>query len=80
MVTKEEVLKELKEIIDPHTQMNIVDMGLVQEIEINEDQKRIYVKFKPTTPFCPITKFFDTRIRDIISAMGYDPEVEIVLD
>jgi metal-sulfur cluster biosynthetic enzyme len=76
--TKKDVEKALSEIVDPHTGIDIVKMGLVEKIEINEQQKRIYVVFRPTSPYCPITRFFDTRIRDLVKGLGYEPEVEIV--
>jgi len=52
MPTEEEVVKTLKEIIDPHTQMNVYDMGLISELKVTKDN--VSLTFRPTSPFCPL--------------------------
>ena len=42
MANKEELLEVLKGVIDPEIGINIVDLGLVYEVESNEDTKRNY--------------------------------------
>ena len=37
MVSKEAVMEQLKEIIDPEVGVNIVDMGLIYEVKIEEE-------------------------------------------
>ena len=37
MVSKEDVIKALKNVIDPHIGISIVDMGLVKNVEIDEE-------------------------------------------
>ncbi|WP_457612341.1 metal-sulfur cluster assembly factor [Methanocaldococcus sp.] len=51
MVDKEKVIEALKKVADPHMGVNIVDMGLVQNLEVDEEGN---VKFKiiPTNPVC----------------------------
>lgn len=73
------VRKKLSEIIDPEVGINIVEMGLVQQIKIDEKNKTITVTFKPTSPFCPITGYFADRIKAAINELGYRCEVKMVL-
>lgn len=42
----------LKEVYDPELGINIVDLGLVYEIQ--EEPDRIYVRMTLTTPGCPM--------------------------
>jgi len=51
MVTEEEVMEELNNVIDPEIGMSIVDMGLVDEVKIEGD--KVSVSFHLTAPFCP---------------------------
>jgi metal-sulfur cluster biosynthetic enzyme len=50
--SKEEGVRDaLRAVIDPEIDMNVVELGLVREIEIHED--RAHVVMIMTTPFCP---------------------------
>jgi len=44
----------LYNVIDPEIGLNIVDLGLVYEINFNEESKDIYVTMTLTTQFCPM--------------------------
>lgn len=46
-----EVRARLSEVIDPEIGMNIVQLGLVRDVEIENDIARL--KMILTTPFCP---------------------------
>lgn len=51
MVTEETVFEAVKEIIDPEVGINIVDMGLIYGVDINEDTVDITMTL--TSPGCP---------------------------
>jgi metal-sulfur cluster biosynthetic enzyme len=45
-------LKEaLREVIDPEIGLNIIELGLVRDVHIEEDQAKVNMIL--TTPFCP---------------------------
>jgi metal-sulfur cluster biosynthetic enzyme len=49
---KAEGVKEaLRTVIDPEIGMNVVELGLVREIQISED--KVHLMMIMTTPFCP---------------------------
>ena len=50
MVTKEQVYEALHECYDPEIPVNIVDLGLVYDVEVNNDQ--VAVKMTLTAPGC----------------------------
>jgi len=54
-ITQEEVLTALKECYDPELPVNIVDLGLVYGVEINEDNK-VHVTMTMTTPGCGMAR------------------------
>jgi metal-sulfur cluster biosynthetic enzyme len=47
----ERVREKLSEVVDPEIGMNIIQLGLVRDIEIENDVARM--KMILTTPFCP---------------------------
>lgn len=50
--SKEDALREaLRVVIDPEIGMNVVELGLIRNIEIHED--RVHITMIMTTPFCP---------------------------
>ena len=52
MVTEDKIRDALKEVVDPELGVNIVDLGLIYEINIEE--KNVDIKFTLTSPGCPV--------------------------
>ncbi len=55
MVTVDQVLTALKSVKDPEIHKDIVSMGMIKDISINEDKLAFTLEL--TTPACP----FNTR-------------------
>ena len=54
VISKEEELVEtLRVVIDPEIGMNIIELGLVRNIELNEEDDSAKITMILTTPFCP---------------------------
>jgi metal-sulfur cluster biosynthetic enzyme len=52
MATEKDVISTLREIIDPHTNLSVYEMGLISEIKVTG--KSVSLTFRPTSPFCPL--------------------------
>jgi ring-1,2-phenylacetyl-CoA epoxidase subunit PaaD len=66
----------LREIPDPEIPIiNLVELGVVRDIEVNEDQ--ITVTVTPTYTACPAKKLFNDLILEKLHSKGYQ-NVEIV--
>ncbi len=51
----EEVIREaLKDIIDPEIGINIVDLGLIYDVEPNEETREVNINMTLTSPGCPV--------------------------
>ena len=52
MITEDEVRTMLRRVKDPELNLNIVDLGLVYEIEVTEG-KDVHIEMTLTSPGCP---------------------------
>ncbi len=76
---KEELLKLLKDVVDPELGINVVDLGLIYEIE--ERGEKIFVRMTLTSPMCPLGAFIVEEVeRKLKEATGKDVEIEITFD
>jgi metal-sulfur cluster biosynthetic enzyme len=64
-LTEENVKKALMQVDDPELGINIVDLGLVYEVDI-QDQKDVKVLMTLTTPFCPIGPSIKQQISQVL--------------
>jgi len=75
-ITKEQVLKKLEEVIDPELKVNIVDLGLIYEVEFSKKNVKITMTF--TTPACPLMPFIAGQVESKLKELGYaDPHVHV---
>ena len=58
----ESVIAALKTVVDPHTGMNVYDMGLISALEVTGDA--VSLTFMPTSPFCPVGVELAMSIRE----------------
>lgn len=77
MATKDEVEGQLKEVIDPELDVNIVDLGLVREIDVEDD--RVEVLMTLTTPGCPLHGVFDEMVRQEVGGLTDVNEIDVEL-
>lgn len=76
---KEMVLKKLSEVKDPELGIDIVSLGLVYGVEIDEKNKKADVKITFTTPACPLLGFIlDSVKRKLEEIKGWDFYVDVV--
>ncbi|NJE43367.1 metal-sulfur cluster assembly factor [Thermococcus sp. GR6] len=80
-VTREMILEKLKEVIDPEIGVDVVNLGLIYELDIRPD-KTVYVKMTMTTPGCPLTMWILRAVEDkILEIPGVkDAEIELTFD
>lgn len=52
MINEQQVLDKLKNVVDPEIGLNIVDMGLIYDVRIEEGQ--VFLKMTLTAPGCPL--------------------------
>jgi metal-sulfur cluster biosynthetic enzyme len=50
-ITEEGLREALRQVVDPEIGMNVIELGLMRNLEIYED--RAHLTMIMTTPFCP---------------------------
>ncbi len=66
MITKEAVTEQLKTIIDPELNFNIIDLGLVYYVAIDQDKSLVTITMTLTTPGCPLSFVFEEWIPEAV--------------
>lgn len=61
-MTPEEITAVLHEVLDPEIGVNIVDLGLVYEVEVPAED-RVRVAMTMTTPACPLGDYMEQEVR-----------------
>jgi len=78
VVTEEQVMNTLRTVIDPEIGINIVDLGLVYDVIIEEAM--ITVTMTLTTPGCPMHGSITGWVENQVKALepGYEVLVNLV--
>ena len=63
-----EIVQKLREVIDPELGVNIIDLGLVYGIFPEAD--RIVVEYTVTTPGCPMRRFLQQQVEEVLDSIG----------
>ena len=79
--TEENVMEILKSVIDPEVEINIVDLGLIYNIDY-DGKKTFDISMTLSTPACPIG---DTIVMNVIQAIkneypDYEANVNLTFD
>ncbi|HLC41798.1 MAG TPA: metal-sulfur cluster assembly factor [Methylomirabilota bacterium] len=77
MLTKEAVLEALKQVYDPEIPVDIVNLGLIYEVLI--DDGSVGVKMTTTAPGCPVGDFIARNAERVLSRLEGARAVHIQL-
>lgn len=78
MTDEATVIGELKKVIDPHTDQDVYEMGLVKDLKV--DGATVSLTFVPSSPYCPLGVQLATSIRDQIKQIDGVQKVDITVD
>jgi len=79
MVSEEDVRDKLREVIDPELSINILDLGLIYEVEVEDND--VFILMTLTTPGCPLHGVFDELVKKEVRKLDVDSiEVELTFE
>jgi metal-sulfur cluster biosynthetic enzyme len=64
--SRERILEALKQVFDPELGINIVDLGLVYDVELHDDGD-VDIRYSLTTMGCPIGPLIEDQIRAFLA-------------
>ncbi len=78
---KTKVIEALKNVYDPEIPVNVWDLGLIYELNVNENGE-VYVLMTLTAPACPIAQSIVSYVEDAIRGVEgvKDVKVELTFD
>jgi metal-sulfur cluster biosynthetic enzyme len=76
-VQKAEVFDALKQVYDPEIPADIVNLGLVYEVLVDDD--RVVVKMTTTAPGCPVGNYIVAQAKQAIERLEGVKEIDIEL-
>lgn len=75
-IAEEQVYEKLRRVLDPELGVNIVDLGLVYKVELNEQKtennekrKKIFITMTLTSPGCPLAGSFSFLVKSAVSEL-----------
>ena len=64
-LTPDEIIEKLQPIQDPELRMSIVDLGLIYDVNV-DDNDIVTVTYTLTTPACPLGPMITAQIQDVL--------------
>ena len=68
MVTVDQVLSSLKKVVDPELHKDIVSMGMIKDLSINDG--KVAFTLELTTPACPFNSDIERDVRAAMAGLG----------
>ena len=75
MIDKDHIIANLREVFDPEISINIYDLGLIYDIDIDQENKWVTVTHTLTSAFC---SFADIIVQNISDAVYKNQEINHV--
>lgn len=73
------IRERLREVVDPELGLNIIELGLIREVEIDNEQVKVTMIL--TTPFCPYgPALLEAARSKSQEALDYPVEIEMGIE
>lgn len=59
-------LAALEQVVDPEIGLNVVDLGLIYQLDFDEEHKKIFVTMTLTTQFCPMGESITAAVKRVM--------------
>lgn len=78
-LTEEKILEAMKQVIDPELKVNVVDLGLIYGVGVEEVEGKtnLRVVMTMTTPACPYGPELVQELKDTLAALPEAGRVDV---
>ena len=73
------IIAAISSVFDPEIPVNIYDLGLIYNLQINEETKDIYILMTLTSPNCPVAEDMPDQVRDVVKLVDGVGTVKVEL-
>jgi metal-sulfur cluster biosynthetic enzyme len=78
MSKEEEIFEAMRTVIDPEIGLNVVELGLIRNLDYDEGANKAHVTMILTTPFCPYGPAMIDQVRQsVVNVTQGETVVEI---
>jgi metal-sulfur cluster biosynthetic enzyme len=75
--TPEDVIEALKDVVDPELGINVVDLGLIYEVTLDDDTNAV-INMTLTSAACPLTDVIEDQTRQALEGVVNDHRINWV--
>jgi metal-sulfur cluster biosynthetic enzyme len=72
-------LAALYDVYDPEIGLNVVDLGLICQVDFDEDERKIAASMTLTTQFCPMGESITSNVTQSLANTFRDYQVNVEL-
>jgi metal-sulfur cluster biosynthetic enzyme len=72
-------LAALENVVDPEIGLNVVDLGLIYQLDFDENNKKLYCSMTLTTQFCPMGASITNGVKNALQNTFTDDIVDVDL-
>ena len=77
-VTIEEVTEAMKDVVDPELGINVVDLGLVYDVHLDDTTKDVVLDMTLTSAACPLTDVIQDQTNQALEGLVNDVTINWV--
>lgn len=74
-----QILKTLSAVVDPDLGQDIVTLGFVQNLELDESTRKVSFDVELTTPACPVKEAFRTDCQSLVMDLPFVKSVDVTM-
>jgi len=75
--TREDLLEALKDVVDPELGINVVDLGLIYDVQLDEDTNAV-IDMTLTSAACPLTDVIEDQTAQALEGIVNDHRINWV--
>ena len=77
-LTKEKVFNAIRPVDDPDLGMSLVDMGLIYDVEIDDDNN-LNIQMTLSSPACPIAPYLMSEVENAVRTLEEVNQINVEL-
>jgi len=76
-VLRDRVVDVLKSCYDPEIPVDIYELGLIYEVDVDEDAGRVAIQMTLTSPMCPVAEILPPEVESKVRALDEVKEATV---